>query len=427
MKYVQKFGPELERAVSKTLDWPGGRVVYAVNEEEAAYDIQVDCCSPHVDRPEAVVSVTYCKPDTPGHSNENKLQLKIGELMLIKSAFPSCRSVLVIGGNEHTWLPYVLQAFNFFFDRTILAWSKDFEKQILAVKTSPERIALKHRRTWAQLQEEWAQTKLWTGPPIRSNLRKSMWEAVSETGCEGELPEHISNEIFRHCMTAAYERHKQTRGRIGKEWTNYLNENWDALWQSRSFFNPAEAAVELTLQRARFCFRGALAQDEQVPSLIHTLGGAAVDNTKVSEDFVLYSRAYDRPVFIQSKSMGGGLEGHGKNIQNRTKEQLARGLFYRGSIEGGDIVLRPKDFIWISILDGDWGVTKKTPLKYIHMLQWAGYDFLIAADALVTDDLAIRSNNELMQVLRKLDCEKSEETFAAKWTAWRRRRSERLR
>lgn len=79
----------------------------------------------------------------------------------------------------------------------------------------------------------------------------------------------------------------------------------------------------------------------------------------MGEDFILFSKKENKPVFIQSKSTGGGRDRHGKNIQNRTKEQLARSLFYRGTIQDGNIVLRPKDYIWIGILDGDWGVTKK--------------------------------------------------------------------
>ena len=116
----------------------------------------------------------------------------------------------------------------------------------------------------------------------------------------------------------------------------------------------------------------------------------------------MYSRALDRPVFIQSKSTGGGFDGHGKNIQNRTKEQLARSLFYLGKIENIEIALRPKDYYWISVLDGNWGVTQKTPLKYLHMLQWAGYDLLLAADSLVTRDLAINSKNTQGRRLHQL-------------------------
>jgi hypothetical protein len=333
LKYVQKFGPQLESAVARALSWSRGRVIY-YTRGEITYDLQLDGSYPSVEKPE------------------------------------------------------------------------------------PKSIKLKHHKVWNQLKEEWNRVKLWDAAPISSSLRKSLWESVSESGCEGELPENITNEIFRYCMETAFKRHKETRGKVGKEWTNYLNEDWDALWQSRSFFNPAEAAIELSLKRAGFCYRGALAQDEDVPSLVHTLGGTEVDKTNVSEDFVLYSRALDRPVFIQSKATGGGLEGHGKNIQNRTKEQLARSLFYRGRVEKGNIVLRPKDYYWISVLDGNWGVTKKTPLKYLHMLQWAGYDFLVPADSLVTDDLSINPKNDLLKKLGELDCETSKDKFEKKWATW---------
>jgi hypothetical protein len=421
LKYVQKFGPQLEKAIAAALSWTGGRVVYH-SAESLAYDLQVDCCSPTFSAPEAFVSVTYCKPDTPGHSNENKLQLKLGEMMLIKGAFPECRAILIIGGNRETWLKYVLTAFGFFFDRTVWAWADDFDKQVLDIRNNPKSVILKHTSTWRQLQEEWSRVELWKGQPIASSLRLSIWESVTELGCQGDLPENITNEVFRYCMETAFKRHKETRGRVGKEWTNYLNEDWEALWQSRSFFNPGEAAIELSLQKAGFAYKGALAQDEDVPSLIHTLGGPDVDNTKVSEDFVLYSRVLDRPVFIQSKSTGGGREGHGKNIQNRTKEQLARSLFYRGRIENGQILLRPKDYYWISVLDGNWGVTKRAPLKYMHMLQWAGYDFLIGADALVSQDLSLNKDNDLVRKLKQLDCETSKEVFEDKWDAWRKTR-----
>ena len=125
------------------------------------------------------------------------------------------------------------------------------------------------------------------------------------------------------------------------------------------------------------------------------------------------------PVFIQSKSTGGGKERHGKNIQNRTKEQIARALFYRGYIENNALKLRPKDFIWISVLDGNWGVTRKTPLKYLHMLQWAGYDFLVAADSMVDKDLnVISTNSPLADILVELECVKDTERFNQLWQNW---------
>ncbi len=75
---VQKYGSNLERTVRESLDWDGGRVVYDFQHK---YRIQTDCVYPSLDKPQAIVSVTYSNPDTPGHSNENKLQLKLGELL----------------------------------------------------------------------------------------------------------------------------------------------------------------------------------------------------------------------------------------------------------------------------------------------------------------------------------------------------------
>lgn len=99
---------------------------------------------------------------------------------------------------------------------------------------------------------------------------------------------------------------------------------------------------------------------------------------------------------------------------------MARCLFYRGIIRGDEIILRDKNFYWISVLDGNWGVTEKTPLKYIHMLQWAGYDFIIGADDLVDDNLNViyGDSNVLLEKLADLDCEKNEDQFLQKWKAW---------
>ena len=232
-------------------------------------------------------------------------------------------------------------------------------------------------------------------------------------------------------MQGAYDCHVRTRGRSGKEWSCYIDDEWGRLWQARSYFNPAEAAIQLSLDAAGLAYEGALGpKDIPVPSLIHHLGGKEVDNTKVSEDFVLYSDAFDMPVFIQSKATGGGDKETGKNIASRAKEQIARSLFYRGSIdEGGNIVLRPKDYYWIGILDGNWGVTRKTPLKYLHMLQWAGYDTLLPADSLVDDDLDLRDPdaNPLIARLRELQCLTDRREFEQRWAGWRDSRMKRAR
>jgi hypothetical protein len=445
LQSVQKFGPELERKVREFLGWTGGQTVrvvyfedhekplkydlhekplkYDLHEKPLKYDLQVDSCYPNVDSPEIFVSVTYCNPDKPGHSNENKLHLKIGELMLLKVAFPDIKSVLVIGGNQGTWMPYVLKVFQYFFDETIFMWEDDAEERLRLIKENPDAITLKHRKVWQTLKGEWESKTLWDDAPINSRLRRGVWEFVTATGREGELPSGISNEIVRHCMATAYNLSLQTRGRgkSGTEWSHYYNEDWNKLWQSRSYFNPAEAAIDLTLKKAGFAYKGGLAKDVPVASLLHFLGGTEVDRTKVSEDFVLYSRKYNEPVFIQSKSTGGGSEEHGKNIQNRTKEQLTRGLIYRGSINPeGNVEIRPQDFIWIGLLDGNWGVTQRTPLKYLHMLQWAGYQYLLASDSLVNDrfELLPTEANPLATLLKELDCSTSQSELESFWLNW---------
>lgn len=417
---VQEIGPALEKAVKKTLNWANGRLCYYQNfDNHLSYDIQVDACYPDVNNPQAFVSVTYCNPDTPGHSNENKLQLKLGELMLLKAKYPEIRSILVIGGTKEAWLTYVLQAFNYFFDKVICTWDNNFASEIDKISHNPVFITCKHANIWKMLSSEWKKTELYSDPPVNSFLRENTWNYMRQIGCEGDVPSKISNEIIRNCMQAAYDCSVNSRARSGVEWNNYMNEKWDNLWQSRSFFNPAEAAIEIILNNNNIAHLGGIAVDAEVPSLIHDLGGNAVDNTKVSEDFIVFSEKYHMPVFIQSKSSGGGKKRHGKNIQNRTKEQIARALFYRGYIENNTLKLRAKDFIWISVLDGNWGVTKRTPLKYMHMLQWAGYDYLIAADSMVDKNLNVISfTSPLAQILLLLECTKDKKRFNHLWDGW---------
>ena len=423
LKQVQVYGPQLEATIRDFLGWQKGRVVYH-NDNGLLYDIDVDMCWPSVDAPEVVVSVTYCDAAKPGHSNENKLQLKFGELLLLKH--PKLCAVLVIGGNEKAWLRYVLQAFRFFFDEVVYMWEPESEARLEAIKNDPTIVKQKHADVWVKLSNEWGRRTLMTGIPIDSNLRYGVWDAVSTKGYEGDLPENISNSIMRRCMEAAYKVSLLTANRSGVEWTNYLRGDWGKLWESRSFFNPGEAAIQLSIEQQGLAYAGGVAHDIEVPSLLHHLGYEATARTKLSEDFVLFSRKRNQPVFVQSKSTGGGLARHGKNIQNRTKEQLSRSLLYRGSVDStGQIILRDHDFVWISVLDGHWGVTKRTPFKYLHMLQWAGYDYLIAADSLVDDDYDVLKVevNPLSKVLASLDCITNQDEFAQTWASWYKART----
>lgn len=417
LKLVQQFGPSLENEIRDFLGWNTGRLAY-YTDENYTYDVQVDGYLGSPSNPQAFVSVTYCSPDKPGHSNENKLQLKLGELMLLKSRYPNIKGILVIGGTKQAWLAYVLEAFEYFFDEVIYTWDPQFNARMSDLKNLTVKIQGQHSKVWEQLSTEWKSTTLLNNKPIDSYLRENAWNYMKDNGAEGLLPENIKSPIIRECMSAAYETSLRSRNRNGKEWTNYLNEDWAKLWESRSYFNPGEAVIELLLKKSGYAYQGGIAKDVAVPSLIHHLGGENVDKTKVSEDFILFSQKFNKPIFIQSKATGGGKERHGKNIQNRTKEQIARSLFYRGYIKDNSIALREKDFIWIGVLDGNWGVTKKAPHKYLHMLQWAGYDKLIAADNLATNNLDVQYNNELSTYLAELDCVTDPLLFNELWSNW---------
>ena len=72
---------------------------------------------------------------------------------------------------------------------------------------------------------------------------------------------------------------------------------------SRSYFNPVEAATEISLNHGAFEYQGGLARDVEVGSFLHQLG---MERTKLSEDFILHSEALGKPVYIQCKASGGG-------------------------------------------------------------------------------------------------------------------------
>jgi hypothetical protein len=387
---VQKYGSNLERTVRDLLDWDGGRVLY---DAQRNYRAQIDCVYPSLDKPAAIVSVTYSDPDTPGHSNENKLQLKLGELALLKNAYPDLRAVLVLGGTREAWLQYVIKAFQFFYDDVIFLWeAADFER-LLKVAADPIIVSLKHQAFWTDLRAGWKQRKLspaGTKAPMGLVRYAILDELIASAGASE--PAKINNEIARHCMQASVAAR-------ATEWNHFVAQRWQAIEMSRSYFNPVEAATDLSLRHGRFIYEGGLAKDVDIPSLLHQLG---MRRTKLSEDFVLYSEKLDQPVYIQCKASGGGRRQHGKNIQNRTKEQVARGILYTAQIYNEDqLKWKDKHFHWISILDGNWGVTQREPLKYVHMLQTAGYDKLFCASDLLNPDLSLkRKDNPLIDYLR---------------------------
>lgn len=380
---VQKRGSGLEAVVRSILRWPGGRVTY---DHRRGYMLQVDFVYPAKERPQTLLSVTYTKPDTRGHSNENKLQLKLGELALLKNAYPDLRMVLAIGGSSDDWLPYVLKAFKVLYDETIHLWNESERDRLQEIASSPLSVPLRHKSLWANLRADWGERNL--SPegtaPSSSQVRHNILNIIRGSQARITHPSSIKNEIVRMCMQKSYDS-------SGKEWLSYRDQDWDKLEMSRNYFNPLEAIVEITLKNARLDFEGGLGNDVQLRSLLHELG---MTSTSVSEDFSLYSERLDVPVYIQCKASGGGHKQHGKNIQNRTKEQIARSIIYRcRATPDGVIEWGPKTFHWIAVLDGNWGVTRRQPLKYIHMLQLAGYDKIFSAGELLKASYNVKGDD----------------------------------
>jgi hypothetical protein len=387
---VQKQGSGFESVVHGILGWPGGKVAY---DPARSYMLQVDSVHIEAAHPATVVSVTYTNPDTKGHSNENKLQLKVGELALLKNAYPKIRVALVLGGTGDTWLPYVLDAFRIFYDEVIYLWTTEGVDRLKAIAKDPHLVPIRHEKLWELMRKDWATRKLVpTGTVAPMGLvRYQIADILKQQKPVVHHPSLIQNEIARLCM-------QRSRDCGGAEWDSYIQERWQNIEMSRNYFNPIEAAVEITLTELRLVFQGGIARDVPVPSLLHDLG---MKGTSVSEDFVLHSDALNMPVYIQCKSSGGGRSQHGKNIQNRTKEQITRSIIYScRSTKPGVIEWHPKRFHWIGILDGNWGAERRQPLKYVHMLQIAGYDKLFCANDLLTQKGNVkRGGNPLARYL----------------------------
>jgi len=381
---VQKKGEKLESLVKDLLGWEGGRVVY---EPSWGYSVQVDCAYPSTKEPQAIASVTYTSPDKPGHSNENKLHLKVGELTLLKRAFPEVRMILILGGDRSAWLPYVLEAFIHFFDEVVFLWEPKGFDRLKEIAKNPLAVSLNNQELWGSIREEYDEVELCpkSSKPPCSLVRYGILDVLKEQPIVHN-PSLIENEVARLCMERSYEQN-------GAEWANYLQGNWHNIEMSRNYFNPSEAVVEISLRLASLSFQGGIARDVPVRSLLHSLG---MPHTRVSEDFVLYSKLLKLPVYIQCKASGGGRGQHGKNIQNRTKEQINRSIIYRCSNVDGKIVWGEKQFHWISVLDGDWGVSQREPLKYVHMLQLVGYDKIICVGELLESDMSVKKSGNLL-------------------------------
>lgn len=411
---VQVRGKSLEAEIKGLLNIRENqcRIPYASNSRAT---IQADIVLPSSRHPEVILSITHTKPDTFGHSNENKFQLKLGELALWKKRNPNLKIAVVVGGEKVEWLSYILDAFPYFFDDYIYVWNNDDLNKL----TNWRSILNKNTEFWQQENELCEGISFSKEAPPNSFLRERFYNIIVKRNMGVSSPSEIDNTIFRRCMESAYNLHLTSDGRSGKEWERLSqgsNEDYNKFWELRNFFNPSEAAVMMTLEKMGIPFLGNIAEDVTLPSMLHDLG-MPMKKTKVAEDFVVWSQRYNKPVFIQCKSSGGGKERHGKNIQNRAKEQVGRGILYRCSIVRNPqikLISKGKWYMWIGVLDGDWGTTKSYPLKYIHMLQIAGYDKLLPADSLIDDVCELQYENPLSRYLQELECNISWEEFKSK-------------
>lgn len=147
LKKSNVIGQSIEEIVKKLTGGKSERLLYedklGPKNRFGAY-LQTDCVLTDDDGSKVILSITHTKPDSKGHSNENKFQLKLGELWLFKTYNPAIRVGIVVGGKMEDWLPWCLEAFKLFFDIAIFQWEEDFEIKIINWK----KIKHKHFDLW---------------------------------------------------------------------------------------------------------------------------------------------------------------------------------------------------------------------------------------------------------------------------------------
>nr|ABZ09106.1 hypothetical protein ALOHA_HF4000APKG6D9ctg2g11 [uncultured marine crenarchaeote HF4000_APKG6D9] len=400
MSRVIKSGAELEKLVKHILNAKGGNIKYDKNSSDT---LQTDIVIPNTKNPKVIYSITHTDPDKPGHSNENKFQLKLGEIVFLKTHDPSIKCILVVGGTKDAWLQYVLEAFPYFFDEVIYLWGGDFKKRILNANNDQ----LKNCDFWndeKKRRDSIVKNKNLDLVPF-SQLRLGFYEKIIKKFLGVNSPEEIDHPILKQMASSAHQAFKESIGERGIFWNHLSEKRFDAIWQERNYYNPNEAVVENILSKHGFFFLGRTGKDVEISNLLHQFG---LTRTRVGEDFVLFSKKHKKAVYIQCKASGGGKTHHGKNIMNRAKEQNGRSILYRCCLKNKKLISKPKNFFWIGILDGNWKLPQKSPLKYYNMLEIAGYDKLIGADSLVDSSFIPLEENELEKYLTNLDCYKEE-------------------
>lgn len=195
-----------------------------VYDHQHGYKVQVDAAYPSAAKPECIVSVTYTNPDQRGHSNENKFQLKVGELILLKGAYPDVRVILVIGGSGEAWLAYVLNAFKVFFDEVLVLWKEQDRKRLAQIGEKPSKVDLRHREFWQAVHRERNSRALAAkGSPVPCcSIRFAVMDALKAQTPIVYNPSLITNPIARLCMRRSFDLE-------GAEWQSYLRGAWSRI------------------------------------------------------------------------------------------------------------------------------------------------------------------------------------------------------
>lgn len=400
---TQKNAQELEYHIKSILDKnktkynEGEKSVVIYSDVNKDASIQADIAIPSFDNPDTIIEITHTNPDKPGHSNENKLHQKIGALYLWKTYNPNRRIILVMGGKEKAWLSYIEKVFKLFFDEVITLWGDYFDKKLIDSLNSP----LKNKEFWINEKKRRDGIKLEShenDAPL-CKLRIKFYEKVIKKYLGVGHPRMIDNDALQYMALCSYNNEK------GLFWNYLTNKKYDEIWQERSFFNPMEAIVYCLLDRNQFKFEGDLLRDIEVkPNLLHQFG---IKNTKISEDFVLFSKKYNVPVHIQCKASAGGMDLHTKALPSRAREQITRSIFARCSYDSASkkLISNKDRFILIYILDGKWRTPEDYKLKFIHNLQFAGSVKIYSAEDVVDRNLNPNYNCKLIKFLKEIKCE----------------------
>jgi hypothetical protein len=210
---VQRDAKEFERLIKQLTNGRSGRIKYG---DYAQMKLQVDVVLPNAANPKTLISVTHSNPDIPGHSNENKFQLKLGELYLCKTYNPNYRCILISGGTQEAWLSYVLTAFDFFFDKVVYLWDDDFEAKLDSALSCP----IKNIGFWIEEQKYRSQNRLSNSiedAPF-SEIRGKFYDTIIPQYLNVTHPSEINHLLLKVMANLAFEKYNQTNGRLGRFW-----------------------------------------------------------------------------------------------------------------------------------------------------------------------------------------------------------------